>query len=276
MQQATNRTPGPSPQRLAGKIAIVTGAARGVGAETARLFVQHGAQVILADVSEEHGRALADELGANAAFCRTDVADADDWKRLVDFANGTFGIVDVLINNAAVLVIATLEKTETAAMERLFRINQLGPLLGIKAVMPGMIEAGKGSIVNIGSVDGLTAQDIGLSAYGSTKWALRGITKMAALELGRFGIRVNCVHSDGGNPYMSAPFLPEGIDPEAAMATHIHRILTPPEGRSRGGRMLDVAYMNLFLASDESTACTGGDFPVDGGYSAGRRFRIDD
>lgn len=259
--------------RLEGKVAIITGGARGIGAETARLFVAHGACVVLADLLEDSGRSLANELGPRAAFCRADVAEDSDWRFLVDFTRRTFGPVGVLVNNAAVLAVASLADTEAALMERLFRVNQLGPLLGIRAVMTDMVAARKGSIVNVGSVDGLLAQDIGLVAYGATKWALRGITKMAALELGRFGVRVNCVHPDGGNPEMSAPFLPAGTDPERAMEDHVHQILAPPAGQPRGQRIRDVAYMNLFLASDESAGSTGADYPVDGGYSAGRRFR---
>lgn len=257
--------------RLAGKIAIVTGGARGIGAETARLFVGHGARVVIADLREDQGRALAAELGPDATFCKSDVGSTADWAQLVETAHA-FGPVSVLVNNAAMLRIATLGDTDEKTFEALFRVNQLGPLLGIKAVMADMIAAETGSIVNVGSVDGITAQDIGLSAYGATKWALRGITKMAALELGRHGVRVNCVHPDGGNPEMSAPFLPPGMEPEQAMAAHVHQILEPPRGTPRNNRMRDVANMILFLASDEGAGCTGGDYPVDGGYSAGTRF----
>jgi 3alpha(or 20beta)-hydroxysteroid dehydrogenase len=257
--------------RVAGKVAIVTGGARGVGAETVRLLVHHGAHVVIADVLEEQGRALAGELGADALFCRADVGVAADWERLVAAAH-RFGPVSILVNNAAILKMATLADTDTAMFEVLFRVNQLGPLLGIKAVMADMIQAGCGSIVNVGSVDGLTGQDLGLSAYGATKWALRGITKMAAFELGRHGVRVNCVHPDGGNPDMSAEFLPADMNPAEAMAGHVHQMLEPPRGLPRGNRMRDIAHMILFLASDESAGCTAGDYPVDGGYSAGRRF----
>jgi 3alpha(or 20beta)-hydroxysteroid dehydrogenase len=257
--------------RLAGKVAVITGAARGIGAETARLFVRHGARVVLVDVLAERAQQLAQELGAAAAFCAADVTSPADWQRVVGYTNQTFGPVTVLVNNAATLTIAKLEDTDVALLERVFRVNQLGPILGIKAVTADMVAAGGGSIVNIGSVDGLAAQDIGLSAYGATKWALRGITKMAALELGRFGIRVNCVHPDGGNPEMSAPFMPPNVNAEQAMSDHVHQILVPPRGMPRNQRMRDVAYMNLFLASDESTGCTGADYPVDGGYSAGHR-----
>jgi 3alpha(or 20beta)-hydroxysteroid dehydrogenase len=257
--------------RVAGKVAIVTGGARGVGAETARLLVDHGARVIIADILEEQGRALVVELGADAVFCRADVGLLADWDRLIAAAHG-FGPVSVLVNNAAILKMASLADTSAEMFEALFRVNQLGPLLGIKAVMGDMIAAGGGSIVNVGSVDGLTGQDLGLSAYGATKWALRGIAKMAAFELGRHGVRVNCVHPDGGNPQMSAEFLPVGMDPVEAMAGHVHQTLEPPRGQHRGNRMRDIANMILFLASDESAGCTAGDYPVDGGYSAGRRF----
>ena len=262
---------GQGQRRVAGKVAIVTGGARGVGAETVRLLVRHGARVVIADILENQGQALAAELGPCAAFSRADVAVPSDWERLVAAAH-RFGPVSVLVNNAAILKMATLADTDAEMFSALFRVNQLGPLLGIKAVMGDMIAAGIGSIVNIGSVDGLTGQDLGLTAYGATKWALRGITKMAAFELGRHGVRVNCVHPDGGNPEMSAEFLPPGMDAEEAMSGHVHQILEPPRGLPRGDRIRDVANMILFLASDESAGCTAGDYPVDGGYSAGRRF----
>lgn len=261
----------PERGRLEGKVAIITGAARGIGAETARLFVRHGAQVVIADLRAEQGEALATALGQKAVFCACDVGAEQDWAHAVDTAH-RFGPVSVLVNNAAALKIGKLEDTSRETFETLIRVNQLGPFLGIKAVMADMMAEGAGSIVNVGSVDGITAQDIGLTAYGATKWALRGITKMAALELGRHGIRVNCVHPDGGNPEMSQEFLPAGMDPAEAMAGHVHRILAPARGRPRNDRMRDVANMILFLASDEGAGCTGGDYPVDGGYSAGTRF----
>jgi 3alpha(or 20beta)-hydroxysteroid dehydrogenase len=259
------------PARLGGKIIIVTGGARGVGAAVARLFVRHGARVIVTDVLEEQGRELAGELGEDVRFCLADVASSADWRRVMDVAH-QFGPVSVLVNNAAILDVAKLEDSEEASYERLFRVNQLGPVLGMKAVMPDMIEARAGSIVNVGSVDAILAQDIGLTAYGGTKWALRGITKMAALELGRYGVRVNIVNADGGSMEMSEPFMPPGVIMAEAMEAHLHQILEPPRGRPRVDRIRDIANMILFLASDESAGCTAGDYPVDGGYAAGRRF----
>jgi 3alpha(or 20beta)-hydroxysteroid dehydrogenase len=260
----------PSHQRLVNRVAIVTGGARGVGAEAVKLLHAHGARVVIADIRADEGQALAAALGGMVRFCAGDVSVRSDWTRFVDAAH-VFGPVSILVNNAAALDVATLAKTDEQLFERLFRINQLGPFLGIKAVMGDMIAARAGSIINIGSVDGIVAQDFGLSAYGATKWAVRGLTKMAALELGRYGIRVNCVNPDGGNPQMSAPFLGD-MDANEAMAGHVHQILEPPQGLPRNRRMQDIANMILFLASDESVGCTGGDFPVDGGYSAGRRF----
>jgi 3alpha(or 20beta)-hydroxysteroid dehydrogenase len=258
---------------LSGKVAIVTGGARGIGAETARLLVTFGARVLIVDVSEDEGRAVTAELGQNAAFCYADVSIASDWKRIVAAAH-VFGPISILINNAAVLLIAKLEETNVDDIERLFRTNQLGPILGIKAVMPDMMAAGAGSIVNTGSEDGLCGQDIGLSAYGSTKWALRGITKTAAFELGRHGIRVNCVHPSGGNPEMCAPFLPKGISAREGQIEHQHLVLEPPRGMPRHDGTRTAANMILFLASDASMGCTAGDYPVDGGYTSGHRLNL--
>ena len=270
-----NRSTAAQPSRLEGKIIVVTGGARGVGAVVARLFVRHGARVVVTDVREELGRALvgelAEEVGANVRFCAADVSSSADWRRVIQTAH-EFGPVSVLVNNAAILDVAKLEDSTEESYERLFRVNQLGPVLGIKAVMPDMIEARSGSIVNVGSVDAVLAQDIGLTAYGGTKWALRGITKMAALELGRYGVRVNIVNADGGSMEMSEPFMPPGVIMAEAMEAHLHQILEPPRGRPRVDRLRDIANMILFLASDESVGCTAGDYPVDGGYAAGRRF----
>jgi len=253
--------------RLAGKVAIVTGASRGTGAVTARLFAEEGARVVLADVLDDLGRALADDLGDAGHFEHLDVTRPDEWARCVAAAESQLGPVDVLVNNAGVLLMRSIEETSAEDFERLFRVNQLGPFLGIQAVTPGMKARRAGSIVNISSVDGTQAKN-GLSAYSATKWALRGITRVAALELGRFGVRVNAVCPEAGSGDMVRPYLPEGVDPELALAHGQPNLATQKERRI-AERLRDVAEMVLFLASDASASCTGADFLVDGGVRAG-------
>lgn len=258
--------------RLQGKIAIVTGGARGTGAEIARQFVAEGARVGIADLRVEQGRQLAAELGDAAIFVRCDVSERESWAGLLVHVRAVFGEPSVLVNNAAVLDMTPLERVSEESMTRLFRVNQLAPVLGIQAVLPAMRAIGYGSVINIGSTDGVVGSDMGLIAYGSTKFALRGITRIAALELGRHAIRVNCIVPDSGNIEMSAPFLPAGEDHDEMMRRHVEQILKPPPWVQGFNRLHEIARMAVFLASDESSGCTGGDFPVDGGYTAGRRF----
>lgn len=257
--------------RLDGKSALVTGASRGTGAATARLFVAEGARVVLADVSDAGGEALARELGGAARYVHLDVSSEDDWRRAVDFTTTALGGLDVLVNNAAVLHLAALEDTTAEACERLFRVNQLGTFLGIRSAVAPMRAAGRGSIVNVSSIDGLAGKN-GVAAYAATKWAVRGLTKVAAVELGRYGIRVNAVCPEAGSGDMLRPYLPEGVDPELVLARQ-QPLLATQKGRTIAERMGDVARMIAFLASDESASCTGADFAVDGGNSAGRIVR---
>ncbi len=257
--------------RLEGKIAIITGAARGTGEQIARLFVQEGARVVLADVLEAEGRAVAEDIGECAAFVRLDVTDEESWTEVVSKTIKLFGPPTVLVNNAGLLHMQALVDTDAADVERLWRVNALGPFLGTKAVAKAMHRAGGGSIVNVASVDGLTAKN-GLSAYVPTKWALRGLTRVSALELGQMGIRVNVVCPEAGGPSMRRAFTPENIDPIDTLA-FTHGII--PHNRERPGIELikDIARMILFLASDESLSCTGADYPVDAGWTAGRRLK---
>lgn len=259
--------------RLEGKVAIVTGGARGTGAAIAGAFIEEGASVVLADVRREQGEALAQALGASARFVECDVSRRDDWDRLLERTQDAFGLPAVLVNNAALLDIQRLGAVSEDSLTRLFRVNQLGPVLGIQAVLPAMRALGYGSIVNIGSTDGVVGSDMGLVAYGATKFALRGITRIAALELGRDAIRVNCIVPDSGSVEMSAPFLPPGADHQEMMRQHVEQILKPPPWVTGFHRFEEISRMAVFLASDESSGCTGGDFPVDGGYTAGRRSR---
>jgi 3alpha(or 20beta)-hydroxysteroid dehydrogenase len=254
--------------RLADKVAIVTGAARGTGEVVARRFVAEGARVLLADVLEEAGAAVAGSLGDAARFQRLDVSEEADWARGVEEALRRFGRVDVLVNNAAVLHMAPLVETTPEDFLRVVRVNQLGTFLGVRAVVEAMKAAGGGSIVNVSSVDGLRGSN-GVVAYASTKWAVRGITRVAALELGRFGIRVNAVCPEAGSAHMVAPYAPPGVDVAQALP-HMQPVLAYQRKRTLAELLDDVANVILFLASDESRSCTGSDFPCEGGNLAGR------
>ncbi|NNL66400.1 MAG: SDR family oxidoreductase [Myxococcales bacterium] len=254
--------------RLDGKVAIVTGAARGTGATTARLFASEGARVVIADVNREGGEAVAAELGDQGAFVETDVGSQEAWGRCVAEAEKRFGPPNVLVNNAAILHLAALEDTELADLERVLRVNTVGPFLGIRAVIEPMKRAGGGSIVNVSSIDGLAAKN-GVAAYATTKWGVRGLSKVAAVELGKYGIRVNVVCPEAGSGDMIKPYLPPGIDFEK-IDQGAHRMLAYQKERKNADRLLDVARMILFLASDESLSCTGADFAVDSGYTMGR------
>jgi len=257
--------------RLAGKVALVTGAARGTGEAVARLFADEGARVVLADLRDDDGERVAREIGASASYLHLDVTSQTDWERAAEATERRHGALHVLVNNAAVLHMAAIADTTLADFERVVRVNQTGTFLGIRAVIPALTRAGGGSIVNISSVDGLGGKN-GLVAYAASKWAVRGITKVAALELGRFGIRVNAVCPEAGSIEMIAPYVPAGVDLERLMARS-HPILPKQAGRAQRERIGDVAKMVLFLASDESASCTGGDFPVEGGNTAGKIVR---
>jgi 3alpha(or 20beta)-hydroxysteroid dehydrogenase len=248
--------------RLAGKSAIITGAARGSGAAIAHRFVGEGAAVVLADVLDERGEQTAADLGDAARYVHCDVTQETDWAALIDAA----GEVDILVNNAGILHLAAIADTSVETVRRIFEVNELGPFIGIKAVIEPMRRRGGGSIVNISSIDGLFVTP-GTAAYAASKFALRGLTKTAALELGRFGIRVNAVCPAAGNSEMVAGALPPDFDYSrvaAASGAERHRA---PIGRR--GQMVDVADAALFFASDESTFVTGTDLLVDGGLSAG-------
>ena len=257
--------------RMRGKIAIVTGAARGTGAATARLFAREGARVVGTDVLADAGQAVAEEIGSEACYQALDVSDESAWRRVIEETQKRWGGVDVLVNNAGVLHMEALEATRVEDFERVVAVNQRGPFLGMKSVAPVMKRAGRGSIVNVSSIDGMSAKNA-LVAYAGSKWALRGMTRVAALELGKFGIRVNVVCPEAGSGDMLSPFMPEGVDPEVA-AKFSQRILSTQMQRSIADKLDDIAHMILFLASDESASCTGTDFLVDGGYLAGFRFK---
>ncbi len=250
---------------------LVSGAARGTGAATARVLVEEGARVVLGDVAADACEALARDLGPAARALALDVGREADWQRAVELALAAFGRLDGLVNNAALLHVAALEDTQVADFERLVRVNQIGTFLGIRAVVGAMRSAGRGSIVNVSSVDGLAGKN-GVVAYASTKWAVRGITRVAALELGRYGIRVNAVCPEAGSAEMLRPYLPEGVDPEKILARQ-QPFLATQQARSVDERVGDVAKLIAFLVSDDAASCTGADFAIDGGNTAGRLVR---
>ena len=245
--------------RLSGKTAIITGAARGMGEATARLFASEGANVILTDVMEEEGAAVAKDIGGDAVFIKHDVSTDDGWANVVSETVDKHGTIDVLINNAGLVHFTPIEHFNPADAEKILGVNTVGPMLGTKHVSPVMKKAGKGSIVNISSVDGLRGCN-GLTLYTASKWALRGLTKSLAYELGTSGIRVNSVHPGGVNtPMGNSRGLPADQLSMAFRRVPLQRIGEPEE----------VAQASLFLASDDSSYITGAELAVDGGWGAG-------
>jgi 3alpha(or 20beta)-hydroxysteroid dehydrogenase len=236
--------------RLAGKIAIVTGAAQGMGAEHARVFAAEGARVVLTDLQEQAGRALAAELGANALFVRHDVSSPADWDAVIAATRAAFGPATVLINNAAVYFIGPVEEADPERVRKLLEVNVFGSWLGISKIAPMMHEAGGGSIINISSLAGM--RGIPWHAiYGASKWAVRGLTKTAAYDLGPAGIRVNAI-------------LPGAIE-DTGMAGTLDAAQLAAIPLRRSGRKSEVSQLAVFLASDESAYITGADHVIDGG-----------
>jgi len=247
--------------RLTGKVAIVTGGAQGQGAAIARHFVAEGAKVFVADIADDLGKALADELGEAARFKHHDVSDEDSWTALVEEANATFGPVNVLANNAGILRFAEIEKMTKEEYLFLVNVNQLGTFLGMKAVARTMRKNGGGSIINASSVEGLAGM-ASLTGYVATKWAIRGMTKAAAMELGPRGIRVNSIHPGMIDTPMTRP---HGGD--AAMEFGASRVPL-----RRVGYPEDIAPLYVFLASDESGYINGAEIAIDGGVTATHAF----
>lgn len=243
---------------LTGKVAIVTGAAQGQGEAEARLLAALGAQVVLADVLAEQGAEVAASIGAAARFVRHDVGNESDWRATVETALGEFGRVDVLVNNAAICVNQPLTEQSADGFERMVRVNLIGAFLGIQAVVEPMRSVGGGSIVNISSQAGLQGLS-GYSAYGASKWGLRGLSKVAAIELGPLGIRVNSIY-----PGMIDTPMIAHLSVERGLGGH------PGAPLTRVGTPEEVADVVAFLASDASSYITGAELAVDGGASAGR------
>ena len=234
--------------RVDDKVAIITGGAQGMGAADARLLVAEGAKVVIGDILDEKGEALAAELGAAARYVHLDVSDEEQWQAAVDTAVKEFGKVNVLVNNAGIVQVGPLKSLDVEKWNRVLAVNLTGTMLGIKAVLGPMKEAGGGSIINVSSIEGMRGASW-VHSYVASKWGLRGLTKSAALELASDNIRVNSLHPGFIRTPMTKHF-PDDM-------------VSAPLGRP--GRPEEVATFVVFLASDESSFSTGSEYVVDGG-----------
>jgi 3alpha(or 20beta)-hydroxysteroid dehydrogenase len=248
--------------RLDGKVALITGGARGMGKSHVRHFVAEGARVVFGDVLDDKGQYVADGLGQESCrYVHHDVTSEADWATAVATATGVFGRLDVLVNNAGVLRFARIADMPLADFRRILEVNAVGCWLGMKAVIEPMRAAGGGSIVNISSVEGF-AGAAGLSAYSASKFAVRGMTKVAARELGQFGIRVNSVHPGGVLTRMTLEQA-GAYDPADGAA------LLKSLPISRFAEPVEISRLVAFLASDDSSYSTGSEFVADGGILSG-------
>ena len=247
--------------KLDGKVALISGGARGQGEAEARLFAREGAAVVLGDVLEEDGRRVAESIidsGGQATFAKLDVSDQSNWAELIDLTVETYGRLDILINNAGIARMKMIEDSSLQEYLEVIRINQVGVWLGMRAAVKPMKEAGGGCIINTSSTAGLEGY-AGLSAYVSSKFAVRGMTKSAAVEFGPYNIRVNSVHPGPiDTPMIRDPQISQRADDDFSFAGPIPRLGTSDE----------VARMMLFIAADASYS-TGAEFVIDGGLTIG-------
>lgn len=246
-------------ERLSGKVAIVTGGARGQGFAEAKLFVAEGASVVITDVLTDEGRLAEAELGTNARFFHHDVSRPESWAEVVRSTEELFGPVSILVNNAGIHWVRAIEDETLDDLKRMIDVNLIGTFLGLQAVLPSMRRAGGGAIVNISSLAGMRGMNWH-GAYGSTKWAIRGLTKTAALEFASDNIRVNSVHPGAVDTAMLPPDR-EGLGDARFAANPIPRPARPEE----------IAEMVCWLASDASSFVTGAEFLIDGGSLLGGR-----
>ena len=247
--------------RLEGKVALISGGARGMGAEEARIFAREGAKVVIGDISEDEGKAVEaqiSEAGGQALFVRLDVTQESDWTSAVDQAVSRFGKLDVLVNNAGISSRAFTDDIGIDAWDKIMEVNSKGVFLGTRAAVPMMLEAGGGSIINISSIMGLVGAAGGHPAYNASKGAVRIFSKAMAVRHGKDNIRVNSVHP-GFMPPMASGI---AYDQEQRRGS----LEQTPLGRE--GRIEEVANAVLFLASDEASYITGAELAVDGGFTA--------
>ena len=248
--------------RLAGKVALVSGSAGGMGEAEARIFAKEGAKVMVADVLEAEGKKVAEGIakdGGQARFVKLDVTREDDWKAAVGAAVSAFGKLDVLVNNAGISGSYDPDMTSTAVWDRLMDVNAKGVFLGMKYAIPAMQKAGGGSIVNISSISGFVGQGYVHMAYNASKGAVRVMTKSAAVQYAKDGIRVNSVHPGVLPPMRTSKGT---ADPER------RKKMVAAVPMKREGRVEEVAYAVLFLATDEASYITGTEVVVDGGFLA--------
>ncbi len=251
--------------RLAGKVAIVSGAASGMGAATARRFVREGAKVVIADQLETEGRKVAEDInaantpGGEAVFMRLDVTDEANWTQVVDETVRRFGKLDIMVNNAGISGSAVTDMLDTDAWDKLMAVNSRGVFLGTKHAVQAMKQSGGGSIVNLSSISGNTGQTMTHMGYNASKGAVRTLTKSTAVQFGKDGIRANSVH-----PGLMPPMRTSGATADPAVRAKM--LQTVP--LRRAGEVDEVANAILFLASDEASYITGAELYVDGGYLA--------
>lgn len=246
--------------RLSGKIAIITGAAQGMGEAHARAFVAEGARVVLGDLDDARGQALAEELGASAIYCHLDVASGADWAATVAAAEAAFGPVTALVNNAGIIgPVTACADLDEADFAKVCAVNLTGVFLGNKHVIPSMIKAGGGSIVNVSSISGIVAiYGTPNVAYAATKFGVRGLTKQVAMEYGASNIRSNSIHPG----YVRTRMMTDSLNDEQIV------IASGSVPIKRVGEPVDVALLAVYLASDESGFVTGSEYVIDGGLTA--------
>jgi 3alpha(or 20beta)-hydroxysteroid dehydrogenase len=247
--------------RLDGKVALVSGGSRGMGAATVRRLHAEGAHVVAGDILDDDGKALADELGDRVRYVHLDVTSEEDWQSAVEQTEREFGKLDVLVNNAGILKFNEIANTPLEEFRLVLDVNLAGVFLGMKTAIPAMKRAGGGSIVNLSSTEGLGAT-VFCGAYTASKFGVRGITKVAALEYGGDGIRCNSLHPGG----IDTPMTREVMDEQG------RKYVAGKVPLKRMGTAEDVANVVTFLAGDESSYCNGGEFVVDGGVTASAGF----
>lgn len=249
---------------LTDKVVIVTGGARGMGAGHVRKLVEDGAKVVIADILEDEGKSLAAELGDNASFKHLDVTSEESWQAIVEHTQETFGTVTSLVNNAGIEQAGMpLHKLTTDDFDRIIKVNFKGVFLGMKAVLPAMISAGSGSIVNIGSASGIIGYD-NTSVYAGTKSALNGLSKSAAIEYGKYGIRVNALHPG----IVETPMMRHALDTNEDIKNTVEHSLKY-QAMPRLGKLSELSGAVSFLLSDDAGFITGTEFLVDGGLVLG-------